>query len=254
MILNPGQIGSREKQVLAGLFLSKFDTQGLAMLGFESFTEAFNVLGFGLGGRPASIKNYRDEFDPLFPNARHGWRNRQRRQYCMKLEEDYREVSMADFANLVATFVGSTDMVVENANAEQDGGDSSSTFAKRLITGRAAEQYFQLVHSSVEDFADCEVEDTTAYGCGYDFRLWPRTGGKFKAVEVKGMAEANGAVSLTDKEHACAAALENQFYLFVVKNFKERPFHVVHANPLAGPLSFSKKVRTVVQVSWSAVA
>jgi hypothetical protein len=68
------------------------------------------------------------------------------------------------------------------------------------------------------------------------------------------MAEANGAVLLTEKEHACASALESRFYLFVVKNFRETPFHVVHANPLAGPLSFLKKERTIVQVSWSAVA
>ena len=67
MILDPHRIATREKLILAGLFLSKFDTLGLAMLGFEGFTEAFNVIGFALGGKPASIKNYRDEFDPLEP-------------------------------------------------------------------------------------------------------------------------------------------------------------------------------------------
>jgi hypothetical protein len=65
MILNPNQIGTREKLILTGLYLSKYDSAGLKKLGFESFIEAFNVIGYALGGKPASIKNYRDEFDPL---------------------------------------------------------------------------------------------------------------------------------------------------------------------------------------------
>lgn len=62
----------RRKLILSGLYLSKFDSEGLKSLGFDSFTEAFNVIGYALGSQPASIKNYRDEFDPLFPNRRKG--------------------------------------------------------------------------------------------------------------------------------------------------------------------------------------
>jgi hypothetical protein len=57
---------TREKLILAGLYFSKFDRAALNSLGFDSFTEDFNVLAFELGARPASIKNYRNEFDPLF--------------------------------------------------------------------------------------------------------------------------------------------------------------------------------------------
>ena len=56
-------------------------------LGFESFTEAFNVIGYAMGSQPASIKNYRDEFDPLFPNRRQGWHKRPIRDYCRKVFE-----------------------------------------------------------------------------------------------------------------------------------------------------------------------
>lgn len=253
MILNPNQIGVREKQVLAGLFLSKFDDKGLSALGFDSFTEAFNALGYGLGGRPASIKNYRDEFDPLFPNARKGWRNRRRRDYCMTLEEQYRELPLIEFAGLVASFVGAVDEAVPR---QTDKGDEAtlSSFAKRLITGRAAEQYFQTVHPRLSEFAECEVEDTTMHGCGYDFRLWPKSGNKFLAVEVKGLIDKSGGLSLTDKEHESAATLQERFYLFVVKNFREKPFHDLHPNPLAGPLNFARRERAVVQVSWFAAA
>jgi hypothetical protein len=70
MLLDAQRISLREKLILAGLYLSKYDSLGLKKLGFESYQEAFNVIGYGLGSRPASIKNYRDEFDPLFPNKR----------------------------------------------------------------------------------------------------------------------------------------------------------------------------------------
>jgi hypothetical protein len=61
---------TREKLILAGLFLSKFDAEGLNSLGFSSFSEAFNVLALCQNSSPASLKNYRDEFDPYFSNPR----------------------------------------------------------------------------------------------------------------------------------------------------------------------------------------
>ena len=58
-------LSPRDKLVLSGLYLSKYDLAGVKQLGFESFQEAFNTIGFVLGAKPASIKNYRDEFDAL---------------------------------------------------------------------------------------------------------------------------------------------------------------------------------------------
>jgi len=253
MILNPNQLGHREKQILAGLFLSKFDNHALNILGFESFTEAFNALGYGLSSRPASIKNYRDEFDPLFPNKRLGWHKRERREYCVKMAHDYENLPLESFAHLVASFVGTS--VDAPQTTEAFGEDlTPGQFAKRLITGKAAEQYFQRKWTAVQEFESCELEDTTSHGCGYDFRLWPKDGGKFKAVEVKGLADQAGSIQMTAKEHACAKDLKERFYLFVVKNFRDKPFHQVHSNPLAGPLAFECKERLVKQISWSAAA
>ena len=56
----------REKSILSGLYLSKFDAGGLKFLGFDNFTEAFNVIGLALGVKPASVKNYMNEFDLCF--------------------------------------------------------------------------------------------------------------------------------------------------------------------------------------------
>jgi hypothetical protein len=254
MTLNPAHIDARDKQVLAGLFLSKFDEVGMRALGFETFTEAFNVLGYGLGGRPASIKNYRDEFDPLFPNKRQGWRNRKRRDYCLRVEQAYHDLGIADFAELLRNLAKTAKSEASSDVSEEAGKAEGSSFAKRLITGKAAEQYFINCFETLPEFAGCELEDTTSLGCGYDFRLWPSRGAEFKAIEVKGMAERSGGLSLTNKEYSSAAALTNRFFLVVVRNFRETPFHTVHANPLAGPLNFIRRERVVVDVSWTAAA
>ena len=82
--------GHRDRQILCGLFLSKFDKDGLGYLGFSGFTEAFNALGLGIGAKPASIKNYRDEFDPQFPNRRRGWHSRPLREHCRRILEEYK--------------------------------------------------------------------------------------------------------------------------------------------------------------------
>jgi hypothetical protein len=249
MNLCPLRINPRERQILAGLYLSRFDVDGLNAMGFESFAEAFNAFGYGFGGKPASIKNYRDEFDPLFPNPRQGWKNRGRREYCVEIKEKYRGLSLDDFAELLKGFLGDLSApILESDRAVE----ASGSFAKRLITGRAAENYFQARWSGMEEFSACEIEDTTHHGCGYDFRLWPVDGSGFKAVEVKGMSEQSGIISLTEKEYLMAGQLKNRYHLVVVKNFREKPFHEIHRSPLECDFAFRKCERTLVQISWAA--
>ena len=248
MILDPHRIAAREKLILAGLFLSKFDTVGLAALGFESFTEAFNVIGYALGGRPASVKNYRDEFDPLFPNPRAGWHHRSPRAYCAKVLKEYEPLDLQIFCALIKSFVGYDEKAA--TEMRPDGEPNESAFARRLITGLAAEHYFAAIQPELTEFSSYAVENTTRLGCGYDFRLRSKTNDAFLAVEVKGLQDKTGGLSFTEKEHQVAAALTDRFYLFVVKNFRESPFHEIYRNPLAGPLSFARKERVVVQVSW----
>ena len=63
-------------------------------------------MGYALGSKPASVKNYRDEFDPLFPNDRQGWHKRPMRPYCRKVYEEYRDLDFETFTGLVKSFVG----------------------------------------------------------------------------------------------------------------------------------------------------
>src|SRR5216683_6911772 len=141
MILDPQKIATREKLILTGLYLAKYDAAGLKKLGFESFVEAFNVIGYAMGSRPASIKNYRDEFDPLFPNRRKGWHKRPIREYCLEVFEEYKELDLESFTGLVKSFVGYDENIWSAVQTKGAHDERESHFAKRLITGLAAEQY-----------------------------------------------------------------------------------------------------------------
>jgi hypothetical protein len=240
---------ARESAILAGLYLSKFDSRGLRRLGFDGFIEAFNVIGSALGVRSASVKNYRDEFDPLFPNPRKGWHGRPLRNYCKAVLDAYGGLDLEGFTDLLERVIykeHDLDLLAEAIERQQ--GERCS-FAKRLITGQAAEQYFKSIHKDIAFFKGMELEDTTRLGCGFDFRLLtPET---FYAVEVKGMNEPTGGITLTGKEHSVASLLRSRFFLFVVKNFRENPFHEVYQDPLDGQLTFIRSEQRTVQVSWT---
>ena len=239
----------REKAIVAGLYLSKFDSEGLRRLGFDSFIEAFNVIGSALGVRPASVKNYRDEFDPLFPNKRKGWHKRAVRAYCKAIYNSFGDLSLGNFTKLLKQIIykeHDLDVLMEQVDREQ-GEDRS--FAKRLITGQAAEQYFKTKYKEISLFQDFEFEDTTRLGCGFDFRLVSPS--IFYGVEVKGLSEPSGSIALTSKEYSVASVLKKRFFLFVVKNFKENPFHELYQDPLNGKLVFSKVEQKAIQISWT---
>ncbi len=242
-------LSPRQKSILAGLYLAKFDTIGLRQLGFERSAEAFNVIGLALGVPPASIKNYRDEFDPLFPNHRKGWHKRTIRDYCKKMYDKFGKLDIEEFSVLLKKKIydqSDLDVLMEEVDSNIGNGDSS--FAKRLITGQAAERYFMQKHQEIAQFSGFKIEDTTKLGCGFDFRMV--SADRFYCVEVKGMNKQSGNVSLTNKEHAVASLLADKYFLFVVKNFQENPFHECYQNPIRSKLVFQRLAQSIEQISW----
>jgi len=231
----------REKAILAGLYLSKFDEEGLAHLGFTSFKQAFNAIGLALNGKPASVKNYRDEFDPVFSNPRRGWRNRAMRKHCRDIYERYEHMELADFAQLLGISILGHEIISPESPV--------SSFAKRLITGQAAERYFRSSYHEIEIFADMKLEDTTMLGCGFDFHLYSPN--LSYGVEVKGINGLSGKISLTNKEHLVASQWRSRYFLFVAKNFQETPTYDLFRDPLSGELQFNRVERKVVEISWS---
>ena len=135
--------------------------------------------------------------------------------------------------------------------AKDSGDESESSFAKRLITGQAAENFFEKQYSQFSVFAGFAIENTTRIGCGFDFKLTQNANLDFFGVEVKGLNLASGGISLTNKEHSVAARLGDRFFLVVVRNFCDLPFCSLYRNPLNSELKFRKSEQTVIQTTWS---
>lgn len=240
----------REKSILAGLYFSKFDGEGLKAFGFSGFNEAFNVIGLTLGVRPGSIKNYRDEFDPLFPNNRKGWHLRPMREYCKKIYDGFSGLSLENFTSLLKqTLYKEHDLDLLIEEIAEPASDTDGSFAKRLLTGQATEQYFMNSFKSIPTFDGLNIRDTTKLGCGFDFQLYSHN--VSLAVEVKGLNDKRGSVTLTEKEHAVASRMRERYFLFVVKNFKEKPAHDIYQNPLEQGLVFTKMEQHITQRSWT---
>lgn len=121
-----------------------------------------------------------------------------------------------------------------------------------LCLSQGDNRNFVSVQPNLPEFKDYAIESTTHLGCGYDFRLRTDANKDFLAVEVKGLSERTGSLSMTPKEHAVATALTDRFFLFVVKNFHESPFHEIYQNPLVRSLQFKRCERITVHVSWLA--
>lgn len=245
----------RDRQIVCGLFLSKFDREGLDYLGFETFTEAFNALGYGLQARPASIKNYRDELDPFFPNERKGWHRRPLREHCQQIIDEYRDTDIARLGELVKGFLLPVEEVESMPEVKRvlsiHDADGTSSFAKRLITGRAAEQYFAANLAKMPEFIGFCATNTTGWGCGFDFKLTNATRETYRAVEVKGLRTKCGQVQMTQLEHDVADALLDAYYLVIVRNFAETPFHTIVKNPVRSVLPLTRVERREVRISWS---
>ena len=241
--------------MLAGLFLSKFDREGLHHLGFASFSEAYNAMGYALGGKPASIKNYMQEFDPLYPNNRQGWHKRPLRDHCREAFERFGQLPLADFSSLLSPLLlpSSLPEGLEELAAFDEEMIENVSFSKRLITGAAAEGFFEAEFPKLSEFTAHSLSNVTRFGCGFDFRVLPlNASAPFLAVEVKGIAGASGEIMMTQKEHLVATHLQERYFLCVVSNFVEKPILSIYQNPIRKGIELVRRERTQALISWHA--
>lgn len=251
-MIDYNKLSKRDKAIMIGLFLSKYDKKALYSFGFTGFTEAFNVLGYAVETPPSSIKNYRDEFDPYFPNPRQGWHHRKLREYCRDIMDKTQDLTFEMFYAVVNSFV--VDKYVDLCDISQERiiTKERKYMVNRLITGRAAEEYFVMNYRSIPPFNNYNLTDTTNMGCGFDYKLSFDTTNYY--VEVKGINERHGGILMSEKEYTMAGDLQERYCLFVVSNFKEKPVHQLFFDPLhCDNLFFKRQERQVVQISYSTI-
>ncbi len=238
-----------DKATLAGLYIAKFDKKALTALGFTGMWQAFNVIGYSLGSSPAAIKNYRDEFDRLFPdNPRKGWQ-RPLKTRSENIFNEFNYLEFSTFTDLIKSFL-LPNYETEKAVATIIKSDNSESIAKRLITGKAAEEYFKSNYHSVDNFVNLDLIDTTSLGCGFDFKLYNAS--MFYCVEVKGLSQNTGNILLTDKEFSCASEIRNHYCLFIVKNFVDKPRHQIVFDPINSSLDFHRHENIIKVINYSA--
>jgi hypothetical protein len=238
----------RDKAILIGLYLARFDEDALNVFGFDGFTEAYNALAYAIGyNKPASIKNYRDEFDPYFPNPRKGRHKREIREYCKKFLDNFAGLDFEAFTNLIESFVDKN-YDIEKFIEKIEKKEITESVVKRLITGKAAEEYFKSNYHLIPSFTDYVIRDTTNLACGFDFKVSSDV--NFFCVEVKGLNTQSGSISMTEKEFLVAQNLKEKYCLFMVTNFIVKPNHTCIFDPLNSRLSFKKSERQVLQTNY----
>ncbi len=245
-------LDNRDMAIVIGLYLSRFNNQALAAFEFSSFRQAYNVLGISLGIKPKSINNYRDEFDPYFPNGRKGWQRdiKPQSKVIMDLAKD---LTFEQLTFIIKAHLSHKEIDLEDLQIPITSYQNKHEFsASRLITGKAAEEYFIQTYPTIDIFAGYDISDTTSQGCGFDFKL--SKGLSRFYIEVKGVNDKNGNILMTEKEHKVANELLSRYCLFVVRDFRNTPFHNYFFDPLhCGLINFKKQERQVIQTSYTGI-
>lgn len=167
-----------ELALIVAFYLAKFNREAIANLGFPSFRGAFDEIGRRLGVNPNTVKNMRDQFDPLF-GSRAGWYQRELPPSRRRVVEAFGELSEAALRSLVKDSISiddfsSTDTAKElvHAVSEPTGvyGAERKPLLQRGLTGRLAEEHFLKLFNSDSTPFSGELFDARDLGAGFDFR------------------------------------------------------------------------------------
>ena len=123
---------TNKKEMLAGLFLSKFSKEGLKRLGYKTYADAYVGLSNLVGGNPLSVRNYRDEFDPVFPNGRVGYKIRKMMPSRKEMLDEIGHLDLEQMAELLETQYLGTQKFIESADSEFMSNDNGRKVAERV--------------------------------------------------------------------------------------------------------------------------
>jgi len=235
--------------IIVAYAMSRLDRKFLRHFGYPSWRSAFSATGKALDVAPASMKNLRDEFDPVHANPRQGWhkrplrRNRQRvlGEFCDSSDESVVEIVY----RLLRRDPEVEDLVVRPLMEDRERTDN---VAERLRTGRIAEDYF-LTHSKrICGIAPRQLVDLRFEARGFDFGVRDQDS---LAIEVKGLKASRGQVLFTAHEWSQANGRAEDYWLVVVGSIGSTPRARLIRHP-AHELSAVSSLRQATVVSWRA--
>ena len=129
--------------MICGYFLSRFDRRAYERLGYPNQQAAHDALGAALDVPSESIKNWRDEFDPVHDNPRRGWHRREmnpsRRRTIEALgdrsEDELYGLVMAVMADPAGRSADQLVQAIDDPNAQSSGVIVETDLRKK--TGKA---------------------------------------------------------------------------------------------------------------------
>jgi hypothetical protein len=247
-----------EKNHKLGLYISyylaRFDSEGYQKLGLGNQIETHTKIGSILSVNPHTVKNWRDEFDPLFGH-RVGWYQRPMSPSRVKVSqalEDLNEPQIRGIVNDILTGRLKDDPEEEeqllSIVVDDTQNKATRKFILRAPTGKAAENHFIQYYNDTFLPQKGKLVDCRDLGCGYDFRVETNISDTY--IEVKGLAEISGGILFTDKEWQIAQEKGDNYFLCIVKNVNKNPEITFIQNP-ASKIKPKKNVYTTIQISWS---
>jgi len=232
-------------------YLSRFNIEGLNHLGYSSWNTAFEDIGKKLGVKPNSVKNWRDEFDPIH-EYRSGWHQRPMnpsRIAVVKALEDLDENSIRQivFEILENGDKAEIKSLINIVDDDKPGGKAKGKFTFRGPTGKKAEAFFQDYHKNFGKPFPGKLIDTRDMGCGYDYEIHATLKKYF--IEVKGLSEISGGILFTNKEWKTALEKGDDYFLIIVKALDSIPIVSIIQNP-AIKINAKRNVYPTIQVQW----
>lgn len=236
-------MSDRQKLLTVAFYLAKFNDEAVRNLGYVNFREAFNELGAKLDYSPNSVKNRRDDFDPLFGH-RAGWHQVELSKSNLEIVEAFDHLSEEALRAIVFDLLDESSSKGGFLLGDTIRDRKASTYTTRGVTGKKAEALF--IKWFQDHFPLYNLIDTRDFGCGYDFGVI----GSNEVYEVKGLSGIDGGVLFTDKEWKVAAELQDEYHLVLVKDcFGEDPIVEMYSNPHE-KFSPKKQVSTTINVNW----
>jgi hypothetical protein len=215
--------------LVVGYAMSRLDVAFLLRFDFATWREAFNKTAELLTVASATMKNLRDEYDPLHSNARKGWRNRPPRSDRLQVLGELCELSDEALIELVSRILArDEESTAEAIDSLVEPVRVTHNVAERLLTGRKAEEHFIRNYRDILAIGDVGLVDMRQSGQGYDFGLDDDRG---LAIEVKGLRKSFGPILFTDREWREAAIRRESYWLVVIGGIDAIPGHSLIRDP-----------------------
>lgn len=235
------------KALVVAYAMSRLNERFLDAMEQSSWTGAFKSLGSALNIKPASLKNLRDEFDPLHPNPRRGWADRPMRQDRKQVAADFEGMPDDELLEIVRGILARNPVVMQDVIEPLiETNQRLANVAQRLRTGRLAEEHFLRESEAICGIQPDDIQDKRQDAEGFDFGVSSRPNVR---IEVKGLAAKRGEIVFTDLEWEVARRSRVNYWLVVVGGLQISPIAELFRNPFES-ITVRSVVEQVERTSW----